>query len=272
MGDAHNAAGESAPSNVENQKNRSALLEWLRSKMAEILIAILIAVVSGWFGSWLTSSNPHLKVTVPEMGRFEGEKSNLRILSAIIVNDGSKEAEELECWIELPEAKIQEVSVLPETLQAEKVQKKDSQVLIRLKRLNPNQYIQISGLAVNTGKPDKPFKVEAWAKGVVGENQPIRPSTSIAQILNFIPLALAIGLAIGFYTNERMHKDIEKLKEEGRNQRAKFENESLEKYANRVDEIINEIQKMDIHSPTYRDLVNTQFNALKRLMDIYFPK
>jgi len=127
-------------------------------------LAILSGVVLTVFGFWLTSKSPYLRKTVGETITFQGDKNKFGLLTCSVVNDGSKEAEGVECWLALTDSKIQEVRVTPFNLKANpNISKDKDSVSISIGTLNPGESFQVLTM---TTDPDKlPSKVDFIVRG-----------------------------------------------------------------------------------------------------------
>ncbi|MGA2704272.1 MAG: hypothetical protein ABSH35_24640 [Isosphaeraceae bacterium] len=174
-----------------------------RADYVKILIGFLISASICLFAFWVNWRAPHLKIRVPDTIVFKGEKNQLGIVNVTISNDGSKEAEEVECWLNLAGSKIQEVKASPEYLNAV-VTPKDDRIRVDVHLLNPKEDLVISALISNPAKLPEQAKVEVRGKGVIGDreanlNQPLWSRA--------LPVALAgastAGAAIIAYLDRR---------------------------------------------------------------------
>ncbi len=71
-------------------------------------------------------------------------------MNVTVSNDGSKEAEDVECWLNLAGSKIQDVKASPEYLNAA-VTSKDDKIKVDVHLLNPKEELTIA--AVITKEP-----------------------------------------------------------------------------------------------------------------------
>ncbi len=187
--------------------------------VAGIIFGLVPGILIALFGFWLNSKTPHLKVRVPDTIVYKGEKSKLGIVNVNVTNDGSQQAEDIECMLSLPETKIQEVKVAPEILHPT-IESSNDKITVRVKSLNPGEDFLISALANNPDKLPAETKVEVRGKGVVGEREATITGTPnwllfvLVLLVSFETPAL-IALISGAYVNKR----IVAMESQGRQQR-----------------------------------------------------
>jgi hypothetical protein len=151
-----------------------------------LLVTLLIA--------WLTAKEPHLRFSVSEPIQFQGEKFKVGILNVVITNDGSKEAENVECSMRLEGTKIREVKVSPENLKPS-ISIKGDKAELAWPMLNPTENPQVSALLdaeMLSSKPD----VKVRAKGIVGDSQPKSETSTWVNVLVSL-LSVAAALLLG---------------------------------------------------------------------------
>jgi len=149
-------------------KKERTVLGLNRAEVIKTSVPLLIGILLLLFGAWFNWKSPHLKVTIPDTFVFKGEKSQLGIVNVTVSNDGSKEAEEVECWLNLSGSKIQEVKASPEHLNAV-VNSKDDKIKVDVHLLNPKEELTIAAVITNPDKLPEQAKVEVRGKGVSGE-------------------------------------------------------------------------------------------------------
>ena len=168
-----------------------------RADYVKISLGLFTGAMLCLFAFWVNWRSPHLKVTIPDTIVFKGEKNQLGIVNVTVSNDGSKEAEEVECWVNLAGSKIQEVKASPEHLNAV-VTSKDDKVKVDVHLLNPKEDLLISALISNPEKLPEKAKIEVRAKGVIGERE---AKTQEIAWLVFLGTAVAVyGIIFIFVT------------------------------------------------------------------------
>ena len=172
-----------------------------RADYVKIFIGLLISASICLFAFWVNWRSPHLKVTIPDTFVFKGEKNQLGIVNVTVSNDGSKEAEDVECWLNLAGSKIQEVKASPEYLKAV-VTPKDDKIRVDVHLLNPKEDLLISALISNPEKLPEQAKVEVRGKGVIGERE-----ANLNQPLWLRVLAVAVAVAAAAGTSILVYLD-----------------------------------------------------------------
>ena len=178
------------------QKKEWSFLGVTLADLSKTVIGFVAGVLLSLFGFWLTAKSPHLKVTVPETIMYKGEKNQVSILNVTVTNDGSKEAEEVECWLLIPGTKVQEVKAGPDQL-APVVTMKENKVQIAVKTLNPREDFTVSALLNTPEKPTEQPKVEVRGKGVIGEREAKSQLSTLEQML-IIMLIVSLSAAATF--------------------------------------------------------------------------
>lgn len=184
--------------------------EWTKAIVGVVLGASLTA-----FGFWLSSSKPHLTVKVSNTAKFQGEKHNTGFTNVNVMNDGSKEAEAVECQFAF--YAVQEVKVSPDNLNAV-TSAKDGKVVVNVPLLNPGESITIAAYTNNiNGVPDT-VPVTVRGKGVVGEPHAPKPYSWLSSL---IPATIgAIFTIIIIFASEKIYykQGFQAGKEAGKNE------------------------------------------------------
>ncbi len=187
------------------QKDEWSFLGVTLADLSKTVIGLVVGVLLTLFGFWLTARSPHLKVTVPETIMYKGEKNQVSILNVTVTNDGSKEAEEVECWLLIPGTKVQEVKAGPDQL-APVVTTKENKVQIAVKTLNPREDFTISALLNTPEKLTEQPKVEVRGKGVIGEREAKSQLSILEQILIIMLAVTLSGVASAIVQAQLLHK------------------------------------------------------------------
>jgi hypothetical protein len=207
-GDVSATTAESA---APAKKERSFLGLTLPDVSKQILAfaaGMLTVLVTNWFNA----KSAHLKVTVPDPFVYKGEKTNFTIVNVTVTNDGNQEAENVECWLMHPGAKVQEVKAGPDQLNPV-VTKQESKVQIVAKSLNPREDFTISAWLNTAENATEQPKVEVRGKGLVGEREAKRATPSSEVLIISIMAALGAGMMMQLIRDLR---GILKLREERR--------------------------------------------------------
>ncbi len=187
------------------QKDERSFLGVTLADLSKTVIGLVVGVLLTLFGFWLTARSPHLKVTVPETIMYKGEKNQVSILNVTVTNDGSKEAEEVECWLLIPGTKVQEVKAGPDQL-APVVTTKENKVQIAVKTLNPREDFTISALLNTPEKLTEQPKVEVRGKGVIGEREAKSQLSILEQILIIMLTVTLSGVASAIVQAQLLYK------------------------------------------------------------------
>ncbi len=187
------------------QKKELSFLGVTLADLSKTVIGLVVGVLLSLFGFWLTAKSPHLKVTVPETIMYKGEKNQVSILNVTVTNDGSKEAEEVECWLLIPGTKVQEVKAGPDQL-APVVTTKENKVQIAVKTLNPREDFTISALLNTPEKLTEQPKVEVRGKGVIGEREAKSQLSILEQILIIMLTVTLSGVASAIVQAQLLYK------------------------------------------------------------------
>lgn len=149
-------------------------LKTFRNNLSSAIFGGIIALAV----TWISAKTPHLQYTVSDPVQFQGEKVQIDIAYASVTNDGSKEAEDIECYVQYYGVKVQEVKVTPENLKP-LISISENEFELKLALLNPGETFYISTLASKTGSFYKSPKVLVRAKGVKGEAAGRQTTTTV---------------------------------------------------------------------------------------------
>jgi hypothetical protein len=173
--------------------------------LGDITKIVVTFIFASLFGAgvnyWLNTKAPHLTVAVQAPIQFHGEKTTFGIINFSVKNDGSKEAEAIECMFRTGAAKVQEVKVTPEGLNPV-IALKDNKITVNIAMLNVGETLFVSTY-VTEALPEKP-DVSVRGKGVTGEmdSKPLSMAYAIvigsAMGIGISLFALSVGSIIGF--------------------------------------------------------------------------
>jgi hypothetical protein len=162
-------------------------------------IAAAFALVIGWWNAKV----PHLTFTVSDTIPFRGDKNQFGIINATVINDGSHEADDVECSFLLKDCNIREVKASPDYLNPSCSVVQDK-AFVKVRLLNAGESIQISALTDNPDKlPARPVVV-VRGKGVVGET--VAKTNTIADIVvSIIGIIVMVGFLIAFTASRLLY-------------------------------------------------------------------
>ena len=164
-------------------------------KMLIVATMGFVSTVTALFiGYWLNSKSPHLKVATSDTITYQGDSYKIGIINTSITNDGSKEAEDVSCWIPLPGCKVLDAKASPDNLNAVKSTKGDS-TIFAVANLNPGETLQISIITDNPGNLPHQADVAVRSKTVKGEKAPQKPNDAPAA---FVAAGIAIAVSLFF--------------------------------------------------------------------------
>jgi hypothetical protein len=153
--------------------------------VAGALVGLLFGIVSMLIANWWTSKAPYLRYTPADTVIFQGDKNRFGLVNCVVANDGSKEAEDVELFVDLADSPIDEVKVTPDSFQPDvkyenepvvdpkkpiaSPPKKGNRLRVTVKSLNPEESFQVLAMVKNPEKfPVRPaFTVRG--KGVRGQ-------------------------------------------------------------------------------------------------------
>lgn len=205
---AESKPGDTAPTPPEQK-----FLGITQADTVKMVAACVLGIAGTLIVNWWTSKEAHLAIRLDDTVRFKGDKSQIGINTFSVTNEGSKEADGVECSFEMEGA--QEVQAYPPSLHAV-VKVTGTKIEIVVPTLNRGERLQVSTLGSNASTmPDK-LDVTVRGKGVVGEirNQVRRTSDSYPIPLYIVFLVLAIMLimpataAYQFYKSQVESKHI----------------------------------------------------------------
>lgn len=230
--------GDEAPETQAEPKEVKFL--WLPvGEWVKIVVGLLLLIGGGLIGSWWSSKEPHLYVKQNETVRFQGEKIQYGIANITITNDGSKEAEAVDCKFDLHQ--VLEVKATPEILNAVVVVK-GHKVSVTAPALNPGESLVVSAATNDANGTPEASNVAVRGKGVVGETKPKRDVTSLIVTALTAAASLLFGVVGGIWASRRAF-----------NAGIKSSEESLKKNLGpAVDELLKELEaknKLDGTTP-----------------------
>jgi hypothetical protein len=177
--------------------------EWVKFFIVTVGGGILVGAVLASLGWWLASSKPHLTVRVRDTARFQGDKFNTGFATVSVTNDGSKEAEAVECQFALNG--VQEAKVTPAHLNAVTTVK-DGRVTVTVPMLNEQETLEIAAYTNNASGVEDRVTASVRGKGVVGEPyQP--PQYDWKSIVATLVSSLVITLVSSWAGERKGYKD-----------------------------------------------------------------
>lgn len=159
--------------------------------VVKILLGAILGGAITYGVTWLNSRAPHIRYSVSEVVRFPGEKNRMGTFTISMTNDGSKEAENVTCLVDLADSSFIEVEAGPKSVSPTKATS-DHECKVEVAMLNPGETATVNVLADNPDKI-KP-EVSVRATGVNGEKGPARDKNPSGSIV------LAIFGFVGFVT------------------------------------------------------------------------
>lgn len=186
-----------------------ALSDW-----GKALIGAIFATAVGIFVGWVNSATPHLTYSVSPPVLFHGEKTKFGIISFSVVNEGTKEAENVVCTFNVSGAKSPEIKVSPDNLNATTTIKNET-VAVTIPSLNPAERASVITYIADT-LPAKP-EVSVRSKGFNGVEVPDSAATAhpkqswaaiTSQLINVLMLLLVAFLVAYFVRESRSGRKL----------------------------------------------------------------
>jgi hypothetical protein len=146
------------------QKPEKKVLGITLGDVTKLVIGALIALAVQWF----LAKSPYLRITSTESTTFPGVKNQFGLVGTSVTNDGSKEAEDVECSFTLPDSDILDVTVVSDSGSATVKAEGKHKVRGTIGTLNAGESFRVTAMVTN---PDKlPAKLDpiVRGKGVVG--------------------------------------------------------------------------------------------------------
>jgi hypothetical protein len=146
-------------------------MSFIKEHRKDILISVfsaMLAFVFAWLLYLIQAREPHLSFDTVETLPFQGPKEMTGIYHVTLMNDGSKEAEDVVCVIQVPKATVTQKKVnAPKSLAFTETSEGDS-LRLSFPELNPQDVVNISVLAsAPENLPSQP-EVSFRGKGVNG--------------------------------------------------------------------------------------------------------
>jgi hypothetical protein len=140
---------------------------------AKLIFGAVVGVVMGalgmMFANWWTSKSPYLWITGGETITFPGVKNQFAIVGFAVINDGTKEAEDVQFSFNSPDSAVQEVRAIPDSFGATaSFDSKTHDVSGRLGTVNVGESFQVSAMVTNPDKLPAKITPKVRGKGVVG--------------------------------------------------------------------------------------------------------
>jgi hypothetical protein len=173
--------------------------EWIKS-----LLPFIFGIIAGLMLSWWNAKAPHLAYTVSDPIPFHGDKTQFGILNVTIINDGSKEAEEVDCLLPLKGCKVQEVKASPDNL-SPVVSFDQDKASVKVRLLNAGESLQISALANSPDTMPPNLTPQVRGKGVVGERA-AKSDTLNGIMIPILSVLSVILCAIGVFAGQQFSK------------------------------------------------------------------
>src|ERR1043165_8027254 len=101
---------------MSSDKNEKTFLWMSIDSWVKVIVTAIVTVI---VTLWLTEK-PHVVYTVAEPFKFTGDNEKFGMVGCWISNFGSKTAENVVCVYDLPESKVKDLVIVPDTFQAEK--------------------------------------------------------------------------------------------------------------------------------------------------------
>jgi hypothetical protein len=188
----------------------------------KIGIGLMLGIGTMLFSNWWTSKAPFLRYTPADTVVFQGDKNRFGLVTCSVTNEGSKEAEDVEVFVDLADSPFVEVKASPETLQPvvkwenepavpaigfydpkEEAKKRDlppprrgNHAHVTVKLLNQGESLQVLAMASNPDKlPTRPeFTVRG--KGVVGHIGGREALIATIQSVSIVFLVVSLAVSL----------------------------------------------------------------------------
>ena len=168
------------------------------------IIGLISAILGMLFASWWNAKAPYLAYIVSAPIPFHGDKTQFGILNVTINNYGSKEAEDVECWLPLKGCKVQEVKASPDNL-SPVVSFDQDKASVKVRLLNAGESLQISALANSPDTMPPNLTPQVRGKGVVGERA-AKSDTLNGIMIPILSVLSVILCAIGVFAGQQFSK------------------------------------------------------------------
>lgn len=206
-------------------------MKWFTEKL---IIPLMLLILGAGIGYWMQSKKPHLLYSFGEVIQFTGEKDEFGLILVTVTNDGAKEAEDVQCVVELNDCIIQDVKASPRNLNPKTViQRAGNEAHITIDSLNQSEQLSLMIKATKPNQLEKSLNVTVRGKGINGEfgkierGQPLTV-TGIVTTLVFCFFALSGSLGLFAVSVETIRQKIKSHREK-KNPKKLFRFETGEK-------------------------------------------
>jgi hypothetical protein len=185
----------SLPAIPEEPKEKKSS-KWIEGLKLAILVITVVFVVLTY---WNNTKTPHLYYTVTSSLPIKGEKGQITTYELVVINDGSKEAKDVQGIFYLHGMSIQDKQLTPGDLNGTvKVNQEMIQFTVPL--LNTQDKATLSFIGANTEHvPERP-RVVVRSEGVTGDDKPVTfylsAFTLAASTLAFILVSIYIAYSL----------------------------------------------------------------------------
>jgi len=155
----------------------------------------VLGVALGYYLNQSSIKEPHLTVSIREPVEFSGKERTIAIHGFQIKNDGTKEAEDIDCELWQAGKEPQEIKLKPDNIKLTKEVKGNGTVAIHIPRLNPNEALTCSFLSEYSSKAT----VNVSAKGILGEPEKPKPESPLFSRSDFIFGMFCGAVGLGFF-------------------------------------------------------------------------
>ncbi|MBX7103242.1 MAG: hypothetical protein K1X57_04130 [Gemmataceae bacterium] len=192
---------------AEKEAEEKTYLGMTLGDITKVVLGVLLGGIATLVLGWWNTKSPHLTVNVSDTILFKGDRHNFGIVNCTVANDGSREAESLECTFNIQGAIIQDLKVSPDHLNAvvpnratmigamprssedtarQPNTKKGDKITVTMPLLNVGETINISVLLADSDDTASKPQMSVRGKGVIGEKAPPRRRTDSELILLFV--------------------------------------------------------------------------------------
>jgi hypothetical protein len=169
--------------------------------LATGLLGLVLGVAGMVIANWWQSKAPFLRYTPGDTVIFQGDTNHFGLLNCSVTNEGTKQADDADIFIELAGSTFVEMKATPASLNPVVVMNKEkTNAHITVKMLNPDESFQVVAMASNPEKlPSRPdFKVRA--NGVTGTME-AKPPEHYFNAFAFFGFLTLFGLSFGVAIN-----------------------------------------------------------------------
>lgn len=175
----------------EQQKPASKLF-WI---IIAGLVSLVVGVAGAVLGNYFTESRPQLSYDITSIEVFPGESNQLGIVAILVENPGGKEIEDLQCHVELIDAKLMEPRCKGIAKNSIKIQNDSNAVDISVPFFNPTETFSLQLLVEPEGDALVAPHIDIRGKGIVAKPKSEGTQTR-SSLIKLLPSLLGISSSI----------------------------------------------------------------------------